>query len=433
MNHERSLDKRILPHPAAIDIPSIIGRMLHLCGDPIRLPNGDIITAAPDMLRNWREGKQVDKTGPEYDLMTGLIGRRIAFMPYGQDWGRRREVAEAQLGEAMIPKYMEVIETALHDMLHRWQNENLFQINDLYETLAAEILKMASLVLFGFDMDIQDAQRLAQAFQYLNAYHIKSSILFNIPARLNGSRVTFQTLDDGLPLPSKMEPIEEVIRQIHKYCCQVYDSATSPMTQQENFVTALTQAGLSQADILREIEVEIAGAHQAPAALLSSTLATLALPEGRAYVNTFRSDNPHDGIPFLIEVGRLHPPFWFATRTITGELGLNGQTIPPNGKLAFLTHVYHRNPEVFGEDAADFRPDRFAENTRLKARLGTFLFGRRRCPGENLGNMIVLMVTRGVLDRYDVSTPASKLSMMYRDTARPHQFPMKLAPRTGTI
>jgi cytochrome P450 len=67
-------------------------------------------------------------------------------------------------------------------------------------------------------------------------------------------------------------------------------------------------------------------------------------------------------------------------------------------------HV-HRNPAVWGEDAHEFRPERF-ENCRfdpsLKWKLFTFGFGRKQCPGQHFALMETKMTLASLLYDFDI-------------------------------
>ncbi|KAL3649044.1 hypothetical protein CASFOL_005447 [Castilleja foliolosa] len=93
----------------------------------------------------------------------------------------------------------------------------------------------------------------------------------------------------------------------------------------------------------------------------------------------------------LHEVLRLYPPVMELSRVVEEETQLGNLRIPKGVLLQLPVALLHRKPEIWGEDALDFRPDRFAEGV-LKAANGQaalmpFSWGPRICIGQNFAMM----------------------------------------------
>ncbi|KAI3469666.1 hypothetical protein Pfo_026329 [Paulownia fortunei] len=85
------------------------------------------------------------------------------------------------------------------------------------------------------------------------------------------------------------------------------------------------------------------------------------------------------------EVLRLYPPIMELSRLIDEDVKINEYTIPKDSLVTFPILMFHRSTEIWGEDAGEFRPDRFAEGA-LKAANGEAAFlpfgwGPRICIG----------------------------------------------------
>ncbi|KAI3469673.1 hypothetical protein Pfo_026336 [Paulownia fortunei] len=93
----------------------------------------------------------------------------------------------------------------------------------------------------------------------------------------------------------------------------------------------------------------------------------------------------------LHEVLRLYPPVMELSRVVEEETQLGDLRIPKGVLLQLPVALLHRGPEIWGKDALDFRPDRFAEGI-LKAANGQaafmpFSWGPRICIGQNFALM----------------------------------------------
>ncbi|KAK6161418.1 hypothetical protein DH2020_004799 [Rehmannia glutinosa] len=87
------------------------------------------------------------------------------------------------------------------------------------------------------------------------------------------------------------------------------------------------------------------------------------------------------------EILRLYPPIMELTRLVDRDTNIKGYTIPKDSLVTFPILMFHRSTEIWGDDAGEFRPDRFAEGA-LKAANGEAAFmpfgcGPRICIGMN--------------------------------------------------
>ncbi|KAL8048056.1 hypothetical protein ABFX02_07G039000 [Erythranthe guttata] len=87
------------------------------------------------------------------------------------------------------------------------------------------------------------------------------------------------------------------------------------------------------------------------------------------------------------ETLRLFPPVMEISRLVNEDAKIEEMTIPKGSLVTFPILMFHRDPAVWGEDAGEFRPDRFADGV-LKAANGKAAFmpfgwGPRICIGLN--------------------------------------------------
>lgn len=92
----------------------------------------------------------------------------------------------------------------------------------------------------------------------------------------------------------------------------------------------------------------------------------------------------------------------------SGGVSMAGIFLPQGSSVGSLQLAMHLNPQVFGEDADAFRPERWleadAEELRVMemAHLG-FGRGRRACIGQNIATMELKKVVSAMLMKYKVS------------------------------
>ena len=104
---------------------------------------------------------------------------------------------------------------------------------------------------------------------------------------------------------------------------------------------------------------------------------------------------PANGLP----LARVSPP---------EGLEINGHFFPPGCQVTVYSWALHRNKNVFGEDAMEFRPERWLDDERsrdLRRCFFSFGYGSRGCLGRNLAWMEMLKAISSLFRRYDVHLP----------------------------
>ncbi|PZC83856.1 hypothetical protein B5X24_HaOG200056 [Helicoverpa armigera] len=101
---------------------------------------------------------------------------------------------------------------------------------------------------------------------------------------------------------------------------------------------------------------------------------------------------------------RLYPPGPMLLRRADEDVVLpSGQTLPKNTGIMLSVFATHRNPRYWGEDAEQFRPERFLdEQLRHPAAFLAFSYGPRNCIGYRFAMMSMKTVLATLLRRYKV-------------------------------
>ncbi|MDI1486708.1 MAG: hypothetical protein OHK93_005968 [Ramalina farinacea] len=128
-------------------------------------------------------------------------------------------------------------------------------------------------------------------------------------------------------------------------------------------------------------------------------------------------------LPFLDavikEAGRLHPPFGLPLERVVPDEGATicGFRLKAGTVVGMSAWVVHRDKETFGEDAGEWRPERWlqdgvkgegreeweARRKKMEAALLTFGAGHRVCIGKNISYLEVYKVVPELLRRFEIS------------------------------
>ncbi|UZP35265.1 hypothetical protein NXS19_003081 [Fusarium pseudograminearum] len=111
------------------------------------------------------------------------------------------------------------------------------------------------------------------------------------------------------------------------------------------------------------------------------------------------------------EAKRLYPVISMSLpRTVpTGGLHLHNYYFPPNTTVGCNPVALHRNPEIFGSDCDEFKPDRWltadSDTARNMERVSlSWGGGARTCPGRHLAELVVFKVIPALVKELSIET-----------------------------
>ncbi|MCD7459564.1 hypothetical protein HAX54_041300 [Datura stramonium] len=174
--------------------------------------------------------------------------------------------------------------------------------------------------------------------------------------------------------------------------------------------------GLSTDDVIEECKEFYLAGQDTTTALLSWTMVVLSMhPEwqDRARNEVFRvigKNKPKfDDLNqlklmnmILQEVLRLYPAL-ILIRSTSKSTKLGDMTIPAGVQLCVPIYLVHRDPQVWGDEALMFNPERFSEGVSKASKEQLYFpfgWGPRMCIGMNFGMLEAKLVLSQILQRF---------------------------------
>lgn len=194
------------------------------------------------------------------------------------------------------------------------------------------------------------------------------------------------------------------------------DTMRRGVSQSDDILGLLLKGGLSTTEIIEECKEFYLAGQDTTTALLSWTLVALSMhPEwqDKARNEVFQvlgknkpkfEDLNQLKIMNMIfqEVLRLYPALTLMRSTVkTTKLG--DMTIPAGVQIFVPIYIAHRDPQVWGDDALMFNPNRFSEGVSKAAKEPLYFpfgWGPRMCIGNNFGMAEAKLVLSQILQRF---------------------------------
>ncbi|KAE8673287.1 CYP749A22 protein [Hibiscus syriacus] len=368
--------------------------------------------------RTSRERKEKD------DFAIKILGDGLVTSE-GEKWAKHRKLANhAFHGESlkgMSPAVIASVET----MLERWKpfQGKEIELFEQFRLLTSEVISRTA-----FGSSYLDGKKI---FDILT----KLSVITN----RNFFKSRFPVISKFWKTADEIEA-DKLAKEIHKCVMEIVKKREEKLTNDEDnnfgtdFLGLLLNAyhdtdknkKFSEQDLVDECKTFYFAGQETTSSSLAWTVFLLAThPDWQdkarqEVIEVFGERNPNpEGIGklkimtmIINETLRLYPPVTGVVRKVEAETKLGNLILPPDLVLFVSNLALHHDPDLWGDDANVFKPERFAEGiaNATKRNSSAFLpfgLGPRSCVGMSFAMTEMKMTLSMILRRYDVSLSPS--------------------------
>ncbi|CBI28155.3 unnamed protein product, partial [Vitis vinifera] len=415
-------------------------------GPTVRLTISD-----PDLIREIFASKsEFYEKNEAHPLVKQLEGDGLLSLK-GEKWAHHRKIITPTLHMENLKLMVPVMAKSVTEMLEKWMamsksGEVEIEVSEWYQTLTEDVITRMA---FGssyedgkaiFQLQAQQMVMAAEAFQkvFIPGYRF-------LPTKRN---MNSWKLDKEI----KKSLVKLIDRRKENRWKE------NPEKCPKDLLGLMIEETITVQDIVEECKSFFFAGKQTTSNLLTWTTVLLAMHpqwQVRARDEVFRvcgaRDTPtKDDVVklktlsmILNESLRLYPPIIAAIRRAKTDVELGGYKIPRGMELLIPILAVHHDPLIWGNDANEFNPARFAEGVARAAKHPVafipFGLGVRTCIGQNLAILQAKLALAIILQRFSFTLAPSYqhaptvLMLLYPQYGAPITFRTLSTPDQGFV
>lgn len=381
-------------------------------------PSPKVTIVDPDLAKDVLSNKFGHFEKLKVPTLSKMLGSGVASHE-GEKWVKHRRILNHAFHLEKLKRMLPAFSTCCEELVSRWAAESLGSDGSCELDVSPELQNLTGDIISrtAFSSSYSEGRRIFQ-LQVEQA----SLVMTNIRKIMIPGYMYLPTANNRKMRRNNRE-VESILREIIGKRIQAMEQGEGT---KDDLVGLLLETnmrddmGMTIEDMIEECKVFYFVGMETTSVLLMWTMVVLSMhPEwqdrAREEVTALfgRDGKPeYDGLSrlkvvtmVLYEVLRLYPPATSVVRQTYKEMEVGGVTYPAGVILELPVLLIHHDPDIWGGDAREFRPDRFSEGvSRASKDPGAFLpfgWGPRICIGQNFALLEAKMALCMILQRFE--------------------------------
>uniref|UniRef100_A0A0D9V362 Cytochrome P450 n=1 Tax=Leersia perrieri TaxID=77586 RepID=A0A0D9V362_9ORYZ len=409
-----------------------------------------VVVAEPELVRDILS----DKFGHFKKFSAERVGKLLALglASYdGEKWETHRRILNPAFHLEKLKRMLPAFSTCCSEMIGRWDSKLAgcdgpceLDIWQEFRNLTGDVISRAA-----FGSSFMEGRRIFQLQDEQIERVMKDIQYIQMPGYL------YLPTENNRRMKENNREIKELLRGIIEKRNRtiensefISDDVLGLMLKANMDSGEPSNLRMSMEDVMEECKLFYMAGMDTTAVLLTWTLVALSMhPEWQdrareEVLSVFGRNKPNfDGLGrlktasitmILHEVLRLYPPSITMHRRTSKDMQIGGITLPAGIGIEVPIVLIHHNTYVWGEDAHEFKPERFADGiskaTKVdQAAFFPFGWGPRICIGQNFALLEAKMALCSILQNFEF-----RLSPSYIHAPQP-VVAVTLHPQYGAI
>ncbi|KAJ3410753.1 hypothetical protein HDV05_003292 [Chytridiales sp. JEL 0842] len=383
-----------------------------------------VYCADPDLCRDVMVNRWTELTKPVHNYaLINIYGRNVVSTE-GKEWRRHRKISAPSFSEKNMYLVHEETIKSMETMFKAWETEagkngvDLDMNGEFVVNVTRDMLHMALSVIsaaaFGIRLEWESensSKKVAPQGHSMSFQDALVTVMYRLGPLLITPRFMFK-------LPIKyLRDTYAAYEDLNKYLKEFIANSTNSSSDSNTLLSLLVNAAneeegqsLTQEELIGNAFIFMVAGHETTAGVLNYTLGHLAINQDiqeKLYVEVVRvtgtkdlpSYQDYNEFPYIHAIMheslRLNGPVPLVAKwTGDQERILGPFIIPPKTNVNISTNGLHYNPQVWGPDVNEYRPERFlsdptsvSKSNWNKNAFAPFSEGPRACLGKKFSQV----------------------------------------------
>ncbi|WJX34456.1 hypothetical protein P8452_22568 [Trifolium repens] len=395
----------------------------------------------PELVREMNQCITLNLGKPSYitNKLSPMLGNGI-LRANGNSWAQQRKLVAAEFFMDKVKVMVGLMIESAQPLLLKWE-----QLIEDQGGVTAEVKVDAD--LRGFSADVISRVCFGHSYSKGKEVFLKLRSIQKIMSN-HGFLFDKSGFLDKLKFRTKKQnEISNLEKEIESLIWELVEERKRECSTEKDLMQLLLEAAMSDQSLGKDFSkqfivdncknIYFAG-HETTAVAASWCLMLLALyPEWQTRIRTEVAQHCPNGIPdadslpllktvtmVIQEVLRLYPPAAFVSREAYEDVQIGNLNVPKGVCLWTLIPTLHRDPEIWGPDSNEFKPERFSEGVSKAIKFPQayvpFGIGSRLCVGKNFAMVELKVVLALIVSKFSFSlSPSYKHSPAYNMIVEP--------------